>query len=142
MNRMEGIKRIIIPVDNTEDSERAVKKGLALAKLMNVTAEIITVNDTHQFISSVILEDKLKKEATEFLEKFKKLAEGVGVKIETQLMIGKPSEEIIKFAKKDDLIVIAPHDKTTGIDRYMEKNICDSLVKKAPCSVLVLKLEE
>ena len=44
--------------------------------------------------------------------------------------------------KKDDLIVIAPHDKTKGIDRYMEKNICDNLVKKAPCYVLVLKLDE
>jgi len=139
---MEGIKRIVIAVDNTEDSERAVKKGIALAKLMNVQAEIITVNDTHQFISSVVLEDKLKKEATEFLEKFKKMAEESGVKIETQLMVGKPSEEIVKHANKDDLIVIAPHGKTIGIDRYMEKNITDNVVKNAPCSVLVLKIEE
>jgi len=139
---MEGIKRIVIPVDNTEDSERAVRRGVALAKLMNVKADIITVNDTHQFISSVVLEDKLKEEAAEFLKKFKKMAEGSGVKIETQLIIGKPSEEIIKYAKKDDLIVIAPHDRAKGIDRYMEKNITDRVVKNAPCSVLVLKIEE
>jgi nucleotide-binding universal stress UspA family protein len=142
MEMMKGIRRIVIPVDNTEDSERAVKKGIALAKMMNIKAEIITVNDTHQFISSVVLEDKLKKEATEFLEKFKKMAQELGVKIDTQLMTGKPSEEIIKFANKDDLIVIAPHDKSKGIDRYMELNVCDRVVKKAPCSVLVLKLEE
>lgn len=139
---MEGIKRIIIPVDNSEDAERAVKKGIALAKLMKIKADIITVNDTHQFISSVVLEDKLKKEATEFLEKFKKIAEQSGVVIETQLIIGKPSEEIIKYAKKDDLIVIAPHNKSKGIDKYIEKNITDNVVKNAPCSVLVLKLEE
>ena len=139
---MEGIKRIVIPVDNTEDSERAVRRGVALAKLMNVKADIITVNDTHQFISSVVLEDKLKEEAAEFLKKFKKMAEESGVKIETQLIIGKPSEEIIKYAKKDDLIVIAPHDRAKGIDRYMEKNITDRVVKNAPCSVLVVKLEE
>jgi len=139
---MEGIKRIVIPVDNTEDSERAVRRGVALAKLMNVKADIITVNDTHQFISSVVLEDKLKEEAAEFLKKFKKMAEKSGVKIETQLIIGKPSEEIIKYAKKDDLIVIAPHDRAKGIDRYMEKNITDRVVKNAPCSVLVVKLEE
>jgi len=139
---MEGIRRVVIPVDNSEDSEKAVRKGVALAKLLGVKAEIITVNDTHQFISSVVLEDKLKAEATSFLNKFKKIAEDSGVKIETQLMIGKPSEEIIRHAKKDDLIVIAPHDKSKGIDRYMEKNICDNLVKKAPCSVLVLKFEE
>ena len=139
---MKGIKRIVIPVDNTEDSEQVVKKGLALAKLMDIKADIITINDTHQFISSVVLEDKLKEEATEFLKKFKKMAEESGVKIETQLIIGTPSEEIVKYAKKDDLIVITPHDKAKGIDKYMEKNITDRVVKNAPCSVLVLKIEE
>jgi len=60
---MSDIKRIIIPVDNSEDSKKAVEKGAYLAKVLGVEAKIITVNDTHQFISSVILEDKLKKKA-------------------------------------------------------------------------------
>ena len=53
---MEKIKRIIIPVDDTEDSKNAVKNGAFFAKLLGVDVKIITVNDTHQFISSVILE--------------------------------------------------------------------------------------
>ena len=58
----EDFERIIIPVDNTEASKIAVEKGAFLAKLLGIDAKIITVNDTHQFISSVVLEEKLKKE--------------------------------------------------------------------------------
>ena len=136
---MENIKRIIIPVDDTEDSKNAVKKGAFLAKLLGVEAKIITVNDTHQFISSVVLEEKLKNEAKAFLDGFKKIAEEFGVKIETELVIGKPAEEIIKFVNENDLIIMAPHDKTRGIDKIMDKSVPREVVSNAPCSVLVIK---
>jgi len=136
---MEDIKRIIIPVDNTEDSKRAVEKGAFLAKLLNVKAEIITVNDTHQFMSSVVLEEKLKKETQSFLDNYKKMAEAFGIKIETQLISGKPADEIVKFAKQGDLIIMAHHDRTKGFDKVMEKSVSKEVVQNAPCSVLVVK---
>lgn len=136
---MEDIKRIIIPVDDTEDSKNAVKEGVYLAKLLGVEAKIITVNDTHQFISSVVLEEKLKKESTAFLDSFKKIAEDFGVKIETELIIGKPADEIVKFVKEDDLIIMAHHDRTKGIDKIMEKSVSREVVSNAPCAVLVIK---
>jgi len=136
---MVDFKRIVIPVDNTEDSKKAVEKGVLLAKLLKVDAKIITINDTHQFMSSVVLEEKLKKEATAFMEEFKKIGKEFGVLVETELIIGKPAEEIVKFAKDDDLIIIAQHDKTKGINKYMEENISRDVVRNAPCSVLVIK---
>ena len=136
---MKDIKRIVIPVDNTEDSKKAVEKGAYLAKLLGVDTEIITVNDTHQFISSVVLEEKLKKEAEVFLEDFKKLAKTFGIKIETQLIIGKPAEEIIKFVKEDDLIIMAHNDRSVGINKVMDKSLSREIVQNAPCSVLVIK---
>jgi len=136
---MTDIKRIIIPVDNTEDSKKAVEKGAYLAKLLGVEAKIITVNDTHQFISSVVLEDKLKKESQAFLDNFKKIAEGFNVKIDTQLISGKPADEIINFVKEDDLIIMAHHDRTKGIDKVIEKSVSKEIVQRAPCSVFIVK---
>lgn len=136
---MKDIKRIIIPVDNSEDSKKAVEQGAFLAKLLGIDAKIITINDTHQFISSVVLEEKLKKEVNAFLENYKKIAEEFGVKIETQLIVGKPGEEIVKYAKEDDLIIMAQHDKTRGFDKVMEKSVSKDVVNNAPCSVLVVK---
>ena len=136
---MEDIKRIVIPVDNTEDSKKAVKKGVQFAKLLGVEAKIITINDTHQFMSSVVLEDKLKKETDVFLNSFKKIAEELGVKIETQLITGKPAEEIVRFVKNDDLIIMAHHDRTKGFDKVIEKSVSRDVVQNAPCSVLIVK---
>ena len=136
---MGDIKRIIIPVDNSENSKKAVEKGAYLAKVLGVEAKIITVNDTHQFISSVVLEDKLKKESQVFLDNFKKIAETLGIKIETQLITGKPAQEIINFAKQGDLIIMAYHNKIKGIDKVIEKNVLHEIVQRAPCSVFIVK---
>ena len=136
---ISNIKRIVIPVDTSENSKKAVEKGVYLAKVLGIEAKIITINDTHQFISSVILEDKLKKESQVFLDNFKKIAETFGVKIETQLITGKPAEEIIRFAKQDDLIIMAHHDHTKGIDKVIEKSVSHEVIQKAPCSVLIVK---
>lgn len=136
---MKNIKRIIIPVDDTEESKKAVKKGAYLAKILKVDAKIITVNDTYHFISSVVLEEKLKKQAEAFLDNFKKIGEEFGVKLNTQLVVGKPAEEIVKIAKEDDLIIMAYHDKTKGIDRALDKSVSKDVIKNAPCSVLIVK---
>ena len=136
---MKDIKRILIPVDNSEISKKAVKQGAFLAKLLGINAKIITINDTHQFISSVILEEKLKNEASAFLENFIKIAEEYGVITETDLIVGKPSEEIVKYAQDDDLIIIAHHDKTKGFDKAMDKSISRDVINNAPCSVLIVK---
>jgi len=136
---MKNIKRIIIPVDNSKVSKEVVEEGVYLAKLLGVNAKIITVNDTHQFISSVVLEDKLKKKTDAFLNDFKKIAEKFGVIIETQLITGKPADEIIKFVKEDDLIIMGHHDRIKGISGSIEKSVSREVVQRAPCSVLVLK---
>ncbi len=136
---MNNFKRIIITVDNTENSKKAVKKGAYLAKIFGIEVKIIAFNDTHQFISSVILEEKLKKESQIFLNNFKKIAENLDIKIETQMISGKPVEEIIRYVKKDDLLIIAYQNKSKGIDKVINKNISDEVIQKAPCSVFVIK---
>ena len=135
----ENFERIIIPVDNNEASKIAVKKGVFLAKSLGIGAKIITVNDTYQFISSVVLEDKMKKDAEAFLDEFKKIAEEFGIKIETQLIVGKPAEEIVKFAKENDLIIMVHHDRTKGLDKVIGSNVSRDVVRNAACSVLVVK---
>jgi nucleotide-binding universal stress UspA family protein len=135
---MQNINRIVIPVDNTEASRNAVKRGAHLAKLLEVDAKVVSVNDTHQFMASVILEEKLKKEAEAFLDNFKLIGQEVGVDIETVLITGSPAEEIVKYAKEDDLIIMANHGRK-GIDRFMLGSVSEEVVRNAPCSVLIVK---
>jgi len=135
---MDNIKRIIIPVDSSEISKIAVKRGALLAKLLGVSIKVISVNDTHQFVSSVVIEERLKKEAESLLDGFKKIADEFGVKVETQVISGKPAEEIVKFAREDDLIIM-PNTIKKGIDRILSGSVSEEVVRNAPCSVLVVK---
>jgi len=135
---MQNIKRIVIPVDNSENSKDTVRKGAFLAKLLGINAKLISVNDTHQFIASVVLEEKFKKEATAFLENFKKIGEELGAKIEIELISGNPAEEIVKYAKEDDLIIMANSCKK-GFNRFFLGNVPEEVVRNAPCSVLIVK---
>jgi len=136
---MDDIKRIVIPVDRTEDAKDAVEKGAFLADAFKVEATMITVNDTHQFMSSVVIEDRLKKEAMAFLDEFKEIAKKYNVDIKSELITGNPADEIIKYSQKGDIIVMAHHEQRKGIDKFMEKSVSQEVVKKAPCSVLVVK---
>ena len=136
--KMDNIKRIIIPVDSSEISKIAVKRGALLAKLLGVSIKVISVNDTHQFVSSVVIEERLKKEAESLLDGFKKIADEFGVKVETQVISGKPAEEIVKFAREDDLIIM-PNTIKKGIDRILSGSVSEEVVRNAPCSVLVIK---
>ena len=135
----DRFERIVIPVDNTKASRVALKKGIIFAKLLGINVKIITVNDTHQFISSVVLEEKLKKETEAFLNEFKSIGEKFGVNLETQLISGNPAEEIVKFARETDLIIIPHHQEKKGLDKFMESNVSRDVVRYAPCSVLVVK---
>ena len=138
-NWMEGVKRIIIPVYNNEESRNVVQQGAYLARLLGVEAKIITVNDTHQFISSVVIEEKLKKDATAFLDELKQIAESFNIRIDTELITGKPAEEIVKFAREDDLIILGNSNKSKGIDKVLDASVLKEVVKNAPCSIYVVK---
>lgn len=136
---MEDVKRIIIPVDKTADAKEAVEKGAFLANALDVEAKVITVNDTHQFMSSVVIEERLKKEAMAFLDEFKEIGKKHGVEIKTDLLTGNPAEEIVKYSDRGDIIVMAHHKKRKGIDKFMEKSVSQEVVKNSNCSVLVVK---
>jgi len=136
---MKDIKRIVIPVDKTESSKNAVRRGAFFAKILGIDAKIVSVNDTHQFMSSVVLEEKLRKEAEAALDGYKKIGEDLGVTLETVLISGDPAEEIVKFAKEDDLIVIVS-DREKPIDGIiLGGSVSKNVIRNAPCSVLVVK---
>jgi len=139
---MENVKRVVIPVDNSEASKNVVRQGTFLAKALGVNAKVISVNDTHQFIASVVLEEKLKKEAEAFLESFKPIGEEMSVSLETELISGNPSEEIVNFSNEDDLIVMAGHSRKARIDRFILGSIPEEVLRHAPCSVLLLKSDK
>ena len=67
-------------------------------------------------------------------------ARRVGVSVETHVLIGHPSHDIIDFAEHQgsDLIVIATHG-LTGLRRFFLGSVAEKVVQSAPCPVFTVK---
>lgn len=97
---------ILLPFDNSSNSKRALKKAITLAKLMNCKITIVHVIAYHQTVAKIVgpYKNSLIKYVDEFIEKAKTSAKKSGVITEEKILYGSPSEEILKFTKKRDLI--------------------------------------
>ncbi len=139
LNIMTEISRVVIPVDKSEASKIAVEQGSHIAKLLGVDVAIISIDDSQQFIASAALENKLKKEHELSLEEFKKTVESREVNATTEIIVGlAPAQEIVKYVKDDDLIIMASHSKK-GIDKFILGSVSEEVVHRVNCHVMILK---
>ena len=135
---MEKINRVVIPIDTSVASKIAAEQGAFFAKLLNVDVSLISVNDSSEYMVSMLLEEKMKKEKQKILDEVKKLAETRGVKVKTELKLGKPADEIVKFTNDDDLIVMASSGKE-GFNKFLLGSVSEEVLRQAPCSVMIIK---
>ncbi|MFW6121493.1 MAG: universal stress protein [Petrotogales bacterium] len=136
---MRDINRVVIPVDKSEASKIAVEQGSHIAKLLGVDVAIISIDNSHQFMASAALENKLRKEHESSLEEFKNVAESNAIKTTTEIIVGlTPAEEIIKYAQDDDLIVMASHSKK-GLDRFILGSVSEEVLRRVNCHVMIIK---
>lgn len=136
---MTEISRVVIPVDKSEASKIAVEQGSHIAKLLGVDVAIISIDDSQQFIASATLENKLKKEHELSLEEFKKTVESKEVNATTEIIVGlAPAQEIVKYVKDGDLIIMASHSKK-GMDKFILGSVSEEVVRRVNCHVMILK---
>ena len=103
---MTGAMRILLPVDGSANSERAVKHVIDLVKscqafevhLLNVQASMR--GDVSSFVGKDAMEDWHRDEAEKALATAKKLLDGAGVPYKMHIGIGNPGDVIASFASK------------------------------------------
>ncbi len=63
-----------------------------------------------------------------------------GAEIESVLLSGNPSAEIVKFATEEsvDLIVMATHGRS-GVEHLLMGSVAEKVLRKSPCPVLTVK---
>lgn len=136
-------EKILVPIDGSENSIRALRDAIKIAKLTNAT---ITIMHVYPIGTSVITSSRqafyqlLKEESKEKLEKGKAIAKAEGLDVDTLLVEGDAVEKIIDTAKEGefDLIVIGARGlgKLTGL---ILGSVSQGVVNSAVCRVLVTK---
>ncbi len=142
--RSPDFHRIILPVDGSDTSSKAVKRALSLAKDTGVNVVAIHVVE-YPYVASVDsmstypdLIDIMKKHGNDVLDGVKKQGKKLGVPVKTKLVDGIPDDQIIKEAKKDDLIIMGCKGRT-GVSRILLGSVCEKVVHHSKSPVMVIR---
>ena len=136
--------KILIATDGSERNKAAVSEAMRIGKACGATVHAIYVADSRALESAAagsVAGDAwamIQSEAAAALAHVKSQVEGVNV--ETAVLDGKPAAEIVRYAKEQniDLIVIGTQGKQ-GIERFLLGSVAESVIRSAPCRVLVVK---
>jgi nucleotide-binding universal stress UspA family protein len=137
------IRTILVPIDLSEESYRALEFALPLAKRFDATVHAVHVYEGAQQLSSIATGPVLFSDR-EIARRITKEAQrrcGTGPKSPNcHIRSGKPFREIVAAAEEleADLIVIATHGNG-GLKHLMLGSTAEKTVRHAPCPVLVVR---
>ena len=138
--------KILVPVDGSAYSLKAVETACDLAKAQAPAAVVLTavVVQIPELEEGVYIAEKMKAQAEIALTKGKDVAQAKGVEATVILAIGaSPADAIVQVAKEQqvDLIVIGSRG-LAGKTRSFLGSTASQVVTYSPCSVLVVKTQD
>ena len=144
-----GLTTIVAGVDLSVPSEQALERAAALAQLNRATLVMVNAQADDapiEHVDNVVLEQLGEVSAAVRAEETKRLAEKVqqltarGVAVELVNRGGSPGEVVAEVAKEreSELIVIGTHGHT-GLQRFLLGSVATSVLRHAPCDVLVCR---
>jgi nucleotide-binding universal stress UspA family protein len=142
------IKRILVPVDFSSPSLRALDEAVDLARTVDAKLTAVFVAAPLQYPSiflgtavglGLLLAEERKWARKELGKLVARLSKR-GVQCDALLEKGRPHERIVEAAKRTraDLIVMSTQGRT-GFSHLMLGSVAEHVVRTAPCPVLVVR---
>ncbi len=135
---MIQIKRVVIPIDDSEASQIAAEQAAFFAKALDVEVLLINVDESREFMISKMLEKKILQEKNILLENTKQKVESWGISTQTKMMLGQPAQEISNYVSDSDLIVMGSHGRE-GFNKFFLGSVSEQVLRSAPCPVMIVK---
>lgn len=137
-------EKILVGLDGSKGSLKALEEGLVLAALAGIELHTISVEEVPRFPGTIgeVVEEK-EAEDTRFglaIAQAGQLAEAKGVTLVPHVLVGHEVKTIVEFIERNafDLLIIGFMGHSAIYNRIMG-GTCQSLVRLAPCTVLVVK---
>lgn len=144
---MIRIAKVLLPTDLSEYAAGAVPYAVEFARSFGAALHLLSVVDAH-WVGPVVnvefpgqVEDTLQFHRQAAERGLRSLADELsGVAVRTEVLIGAPHVEIVRYARREeiDLIVLATHGRT-GLAHALIGSVAEKVVQMAPCPVLTVK---
>jgi nucleotide-binding universal stress UspA family protein len=142
------LKHLLVPVDFSEPSEKALKYATRFAEQFGSTVTLLHVIQPMVYPADFgypatpiqTLDEAVQKQIQERLET---LGHRVAADARALIRVGQPYNEITLAAQElnVDLIIIATHGRT-GLKHVLLGSTAERVVRYAPCPVLTLRERE
>lgn len=144
------IRRILVPVDFSDAARPVAEYARDLARdrgasvtLLHVVGVPVTPLDPAYGAAAdpKVLQD-MQAGAARGLEELAAIVRKAGVPVETRVLTGAPSREIVRLAREAnaDLVIIGTHGRT-GLRHVFLGSVAENVVRLCPCPVLTLRLK-
>ena len=141
-------RRILVPVDGSPTSERALQEALRLAQqsgrleLVHVLGDV-RLMEANSYINYAEMKDAMTSAGKKLLEQTQMVAEQSGTAAEVKLLEAggaRIASAIVEEARQwqADLIVIGTHGRT-GFSRVLFGSVAEGVVRTAHIPVLLIR---
>ena len=144
------IKRILVPVDFSDDSLRALDYAADFVKPLKAEVQLLYVVEPIYYAmpapmdatspNLALLLDEQQRSGTVLLARVAAKLRKQGHKVRALLKTGSPATVIVDTAKrlKADLIIMSTHGRT-GLAHVLLGSVAQRVVCMAPCPVLTVR---
>ena len=135
-------RRILVGYDGSAQAEKAVDAAISLAESLDATVLVFAVARPPEPATSVELEavlDDAREHYEQGLQGVQQKAQGHDVKLETDIAVGHPAEQIIHRAQTDkiDLVILGRRGKSM-FEKLIMGSISARVLRYAHCPVMVV----
>jgi nucleotide-binding universal stress UspA family protein len=141
---MLKLKKILIPVDDSDHSLKAVDYGTGFARLVN--SEILLLHCHRPFPVALgepyfqMALNKIMEKSNKILEPYRRLLEDTDVYFSDRILEGPPGQAILKVAEieETDLIIMGSRGRT-DLGGLVLGSVTHRVLHSSACPVLVVR---
>ncbi|NLY09653.1 MAG: universal stress protein [Tissierellia bacterium] len=140
------MKKILVPIDGSEVSLRAVEFAKSMFQLQDKTITIFSVipNSVNYYITNAELLDQISEASSskteELLQNIVKGFEGLPGRVNYHYTMGDPAAEIIRFAEDNDYDIIVMGSRGLGsISKTILGSVSTKVLHRSKHTVVIVK---
>ena len=138
-------RNVLVPTDGSECASGAVDHALAIASATGATAHVINVysddvySQTLDEVPPSDYVDTLERSGEEATEAVAERFEAAGVDVETAVLEGRASDEILSYAEETDIdaVIMGTHGRS-GLDRFLLGSTTERVIRQSDLPVVAV----